>query len=55
MNIIKTFTEIRKKYKIEKWFHMPWHFSASGHYVCFLQDDQECYKCDGGYIVRARR
>lgn len=56
----KTFAEVRAKYKVEKWFHTPWHFSGSGQYVCFLSGNKECYKTgegtpSEGYIVCKRR
>jgi hypothetical protein len=51
----KTFAEVRAKYKVEKGFHTPWHFSGSGQYVCFLSGNKECYKTEEGYIVGKRR
>ena len=53
----KTFKQIKALYKIEKWFHTPWHFSQSGQYVCFLEGGKECYKCtcSNEYVVRSRR
>ena len=51
----KTFAEIKANYKVEKWFHTPWHFSASGQYVCFLSGNKECYKTEEGYVVGERR
>ena len=50
-----TFEEVKKNYKIEKWFHTPWHFSASGQYVCFLSGNKECVKCGEVYVVQDRR
>ena len=57
MQTFKTFREIRALFKIEKWFHMPWHFSQSGQYVCFLEGGKECYKLPftDGYAVRDKR
>lgn len=55
--LFKSFKEVKALYKVEKWFHMPWHFSQSGHYVCFLGGNLECYKVPftDEYIVQNRR
>ncbi len=55
-----TFKEVKAAYTIEKWWHMPRHFSQSGDYVCFLSGNKECFKSwdeDGQdiYIVQERR
>lgn len=55
MQKYNTFAEVKKNFKVEKWFHAPWHFSQSGQYVCFLSGNKECYKWDGVYIVTDRR
>ena len=55
MKKYKTFKAVKQEHTVEKWFHTPWHFSASGHYVCFLSDNMECYKDSGSYIVTKRR
>lgn len=55
MQSYMTFKEVRKCYKIEKNWHMPWHFSASGQYVCFLEGNRECYKVGDVYVVTERR
>jgi hypothetical protein len=51
----KTFKEVKEKYKIEKWFHTPWHFDQSGQYTCFLEGNKECYKNGAEYIVQNKR
>jgi hypothetical protein len=55
MQKYKTFKEVKALYKVEKWFHTPWHFSQSGQYVCFLEGNLECYKWDDEYIVTKKR
>jgi len=42
--IFKTFKDVKAKYKVTKGFHMPWHFSQSGQYVCLLEGGVECRK-----------
>jgi hypothetical protein len=42
--IFKTFKDVKAKYKVTKGFHMPWHFSQSGQYVCLLEGGLECRK-----------
>jgi len=42
--IFKTFKDVKAKYEVEKGWHMPWHFSQSGQYVCYLKGDLECGK-----------
>ena len=55
--IFKSFKEVKALYKVEKWFHMPWHFSQSGDYVCFLEGNLECCKVPftNEYTVQNRR
>jgi len=56
MTTYKTFKEVKKEYTVEKSWHTPWHFSASGQYVCYLSDNKECYKdLYNNYIVADRR
>lgn len=55
MQTYMTFKEVRKCYKIEKWFHAPRHFEQSGQYVCFLSSNKECFKYGDVYVVTDRR
>jgi len=60
MQKYKTFAEVKKNFKVEKNWHMPWHFNQSGQYVCFLEGGLECFKTftfkgEGEYVVQKRR